>query len=143
MRRHEIAIDTNVIVAGLRSRRGASFRLLSILGRRADVQIHVSVPLILECEEAAKAQAHELGLTHEDVDDVLDYLCSVAEFHEIFYLWRPILRDPGDDMVLEVAVSAGCDTVVTYNKQDFVGSEGFGVRIDTAKEFLKRIGELK
>lgn len=140
---HDIVLDTNVLVAGLRSRRGASFRLLSVLGKRANIQIHVSVPLVLEYEEALKAQAHALGLGHDDIDAVLDYLCSIAGLHEIFYLWRPVLRDPKDDMVLELAVSAGCNTIVTYNRQDFVPAEGFGIRIETAKEFLRRIGELK
>ena len=143
MKRHEVVLDTNVLVAALRSRRGASFRLLSVLGQRADIQIHLSVPLVLEYEEAARAQATDLGLSSDDVDDVLDYLCSIAELHEIFYLWRPVLRDPKDDMVLELASAAGCDTIVTYNTRDFEGAEHFGIRVETAKEFLQRIGELK
>lgn len=143
MPRHEVVLDTNVLIAGLRSRRGASFRLLAILGRRADIRLHLSVPLVLEYEAAAKARTHELGLKPEDIDDVVDYLCSIAALHEIFYLWRPVLRDPKDDMVLELAAAAGCDTIVTYNKMDFVGAERFGIMLETAKEFLHRIGELK
>jgi putative PIN family toxin of toxin-antitoxin system len=139
---HPIVLDTNVLIAGLRSRTGASFRLLSLLGTREDFELHLSVPLILEYEQVAKRQAKALGLSHEDIDDVLDYLCSVAVRHEIFFLWRPILRDPRDDMVLELAVSASCRTVVTYNKRDFEGAEKFGIDVETAREFLQRIGEL-
>jgi hypothetical protein len=71
------------------------------------------------------------------------YLCSIATHHEIFYLWRPFLRDPKDDMVLEVAVAAGCESIVSYNVQDFKGSEKFGVKIESAKEILVRMGVLK
>jgi putative PIN family toxin of toxin-antitoxin system len=142
MARHPIVLDTNVLIAGLRSRTGGSFRLLSLLGTRGDLELHLSVPLVLENEQVAKRQAKALGLSHEDIDDVLDYLCSVAVRHEIFFLWRPILRDPRDDMVLELAVSASCPTVVTYDKRDFEGAEKFGIDVETAKEFLQRIGDL-
>jgi putative PIN family toxin of toxin-antitoxin system len=138
----QIVVDTNVLIAALRSRRGASFRLLSILGTRPDVRPQLSVPLVLEYEATAVGQAAELGLTVKDIGVVLDYLCSIADHHEIFYLWRPVLRDPKDDMVLELAVAAGCRTIVTYNKSDFQGAEAFGIRVETAREFLVRIGEL-
>ena len=138
-----IALDTNVLVAGLRSSRGASFKLLSILGKRPDLQIHLSVPLVLEYEATLMAQRSTLGLNIQDVDEVLDYLCSIAAHHEIFYLWRPFLRDAKDDMVLEVAVAAGCPTTVSYNGRDFEGSERFGVKVETARELLVRTGVVK
>jgi putative PIN family toxin of toxin-antitoxin system len=134
-----IVLDTNVLIAGLRSRNGASFQLLSLIGESA-FELNVSVPLILEYEEAAKRESRALGLTHAEIDDVLDYLCAVATHREIYFLWRPVLRDAADDMVLEVAVEAGCDIVVTHNVRDFVGAERFGVRALTPGEFLKRIG---
>jgi len=140
---HHIVLDTNVLIAALRSRTGASFRLLNLLETRPDIRLHVSVPLVLEYEEAAKGQAAELGLSHEDIDDVLDYICSIAAFHDMFYLWRPFLRDSKDDMVLELAVSAGNLRIVSYNKRDFEGSERFAVEVETAREFRQRIGELK
>lgn len=143
MTSHPLVLDTNVLIAALRSRTGASFRLLDLLGTREDLELHMSVPLVLEYEQVAKRQAKALGLSHEDIDDVLDYLCSIAVRHEIFFLWRPVLKDPRDDMVLELAVSASCRTIVTYNKRDFEGSERFGIEVETAKEFLQRIGELR
>ena len=143
MTSHPLVLDTNVLIAALRSRTGASFRLLDLLGTREDLELHMSVPLVLEYEQVAKRQAKALGLSHEDIDDVLDYLCSIAVRHEIFFLWRPVLKDPRDDMVLELAVSASCRTIVTYNKRDFEGSEKFGIEVETAKEFLQRIGELR
>ena len=128
-----VVLDTSVLIAGLYSRRGA------MLGGKA-FEIIVSVPLVLEYEAVAKAKAPELGLTHGDVDDVIDYLCSVADRREIFFLWRPFLRDPGDDMVLEVAVEAGCEFIVTHNLRDFSGSERFRVRPVSPGDFLRLLG---
>jgi predicted nucleic acid-binding protein len=131
-----------VVVAGLRSNRGASFRLLSELGR-GRFEIALSVPLILEYEEALGRHLAEAGLTAQDVQAVLDFFCSVAHLQRIFYLWRPLLPDPGDDMVLEVAVAAQCSAVVTHNIRDFAGSARFGVKPLTPGEFLRQIGAAK
>jgi len=65
------------------------------------------------------------------------------EIQEIFFLWRPFLRDPRDDMVLELAVAAGCEAVVRHNRKDFRGIEQFGLKALTPQELLKRIGELR
>lgn len=77
-----------------------------------------------------------------DVQDVINFHCAVATHHQIFFLWRPYLRDPKDDMVLELAVKAGCDSVVTYNIRDFTGIERFGVSAVTPAAFLESIGAL-
>ena len=106
-------------------------------------EINVSVPLIFEYEEGAKRLVgKKTGLRPSDVDDILDYVCSVANRRKVYYLWLPFLKDPKDDMVLELAVSAGCNFIVTYIKDDFTGVEQFGVRVMTAQEFLRVIGEL-
>ncbi len=136
-----IVLDTNVIVAALMSRRGASFRLLSLVGR-GRFEICVSVPLVLEYESAAKAISRSAGLRHSDIDDVLDYLCQVALRRRIHFLWRPFLQDADDDMLLELAVESESDHIVTHNLRDFVGIKKFGVEAITPREFLKRIGEL-
>lgn len=137
----QIVIDTNVVIAALRSRRGASFRLLSLVGSGA-FEINVSVPLVLEYEEVLHRQLSALTLAADDVDDLLDYLCAVANRHQIHFLWRPFLRDPKDDMVLELAVTAGCDYIVTYNHRDFQGAETFGVEVIEPVKLLGIIGEV-
>jgi predicted nucleic acid-binding protein len=76
---------------------------------------------------------------HQDFDDILDYFCSVAGLHTIFYLWRPFVPDPDDDMLLELAVEAGCNRLVTYNLRDFPGTEQFVVQAITPQNFLKEI----
>jgi len=141
MNRPRIIIDTSVLIAALRSRRGASHKLLMLLGSEK-FAISVSVPLVLEYEDAAKRLIGMAIWSERSIDDILDYICAVADHQEIFYLWRPFLKDADDDMVLEVAVAAGCDCIVTYNKADFRHAERFGLRIVTAKEFLEEIGEL-
>ena len=134
-----IVLGTNVLVAGLRSRRGASYRLLSMLGG-PDFEVNVSVPLVLEYEDVLKRQARAFGLTYSDIDDVLDFVCAVAHHRRIYFLWRPVLRDPNDDMLLELAVEAACDYIVTHNLRDFVGVDRFGLRAIPPAEFLTRIG---
>jgi putative PIN family toxin of toxin-antitoxin system len=139
MKRPEIVIDTNVLVAGLRSRRGASFMLLSLVGS-GRFGINLSVPLVLEYEEVLLRTESDIILLRSAIEDVLDYHCSVARHHEIFFLWRPYLKDPRDDMVLELAVKAGCQFIITYNLRDFAGCERFRVRPLPPAEFLRQIG---
>jgi len=141
MRKPRIVLDTNVVISALRSSRGASFRLLSLVGQ-GRFEICLSVPLVLEYESAAKHAARSVGLRHSDIDDILDYLCKVGEHREIFYLWRPYLRNPMDDMVLELAAESQSDFIVTHNIRDFAGIERFDVRAITPQALLRKIGEI-
>ena len=138
----QVVLDTNVLVAGLRSQRGASSRLLSLVGADRRFEVNLSVPLVLEYESALKRPGIVPALTNDDIDSVLDYLCSVGHHREIYFLWRPVLRDPKDDMVLEVAVEASCEFVVTHNLRDFRGIERYGIRALSPSDFLREIGEI-
>jgi predicted nucleic acid-binding protein len=129
------------MVAGLRSQRGSAFRLLSLVGM-GYFTIHLSVPLLLEYEEVLSRELPHLQVPRAVVEDVLDFHCAVATHHDIFFLWRPYLPDPDDDMLLELAVKAQCDYVVTYNIQDFVGIERFALQAIEPGVFLRRIGAL-
>ena len=80
--------------------------------------------------------------TVSDIRAVLDYLCAVAHQQAVFFLWRPWLPDPKDDMVLELAVASGCRAVVTYNVADFHGAERLGVQVWTPLQLLKTVGLL-
>ncbi len=136
-----IVVDTCVFIAALRSRRGASFKLLSLVGTgRFDLAL--SVALVLEHEEVAVRHLDEIGIGRGDLDAILDYLCAVAHKPRIHFLWRPVLPDPGDDMVLELAVAARCNAIVTFNLRDFRGSESLGVRAITPQQFLTEPGVL-
>ncbi len=136
-----VVIDTNVVVSALRSRRGASHKLLLLIDS-GKFETCLSVPVLLEYEDVCKRLVGQVPLTESEVDDVLDYLCREAEHVTVYYLWRPFLNDPKDDMLLELAVAGGCDYIVTYNLRDFQGVERFGIGLRTAKELLQEIGEL-
>lgn len=137
----QIVLDTNVIIAGLRSSRGSAFRLLTLVGTER-FDIHLSIPLVLEYQEILLRESSNLYISSTEVEDFIAFHCLVATKHQIFFLWRPYLPDPKDDMVLELAVTAGCDSVVTYNTRDFLGIERFGIKATMPAEFLKSIGEL-
>jgi putative PIN family toxin of toxin-antitoxin system len=139
----QIVIDTNVFVTALRSRSGASFKLLALVGASEQFELNLSVPLVLEYEDVANRQSHDNGLSAQDISDVLDYLCSVANRRQIYFLWRPFLKDPKDDMVLELAVEAQCKYIISFNKRDFAGVEKFGMRVLAPQEFLREIGEIQ
>jgi len=138
----KIIIDTNVLLSALYSRRGASFKLISLLGQ-GYFDIVLSVPLFIEYKSIIKRNRSKIKLSDEKINDILNYLCLVSQHHEIYYLWRPFLRDPKDDMILELAVTARCKYIVTYNIRDFKGVEQFGIKVLSAKDFLNKIGVVK
>ena len=96
----------------------------------------ISVPLILEYEAVLKNHLDKGIVSDSDIEDFIDYLCAVGIKTKIFYLWRPYLKDQFDDHVLELAISAGAERVITYNKRDFLRAEDLGIKIQTPKEFL-------
>ena len=136
-----VVIDTNVFISSLRSRNGASFKVLSMIGT-GRFHIAVSVPLVVEYESVAKRQLPSINLTEREIDDVIDYVCHVAHRQRIFFLWRPFLPDPKDDMLLELAMASRSDRIVTHNVRHFDGIAQLGVRAQTPGEFLKHIGAI-
>lgn len=130
-----IVIDTNVILSSLQSNKGKAFELVSQVGTGM-FDCAVSVPLILEYEAVLKNHLDKGIVSDSDIEDFIDYLCAVGIKTKIFYLWRPYLKDQFDDHVLELAISAGAERVVTYNKRDFLRAEDLGIKIQTPKEFL-------
>jgi putative PIN family toxin of toxin-antitoxin system len=141
MTSYDVVLDTNVIVSGLRSDAGASFRVLRLLGDPR-MRVHLSVPLVYEYEDVMKRPWMGVPLSAEDLDGFLDSLCAVGRRHEIHYFWRPQLPDPDDELVLEAAITGGCQYIVTHNVRDFVGAERFGIRAIKPGEFLRMIGEV-
>lgn len=132
-----LVLDTCVLVAGLRSRDGASFQLLRAMGDGWFTPL-LSVPLLLEYEAVLKrpVQLEACGLTADDIDTVLDVLAAKCEAIRLYYLWRPFLNDPADEMVLELAAQSNADAIVTHNARDFAGAERFGVAITSPGEAL-------
>ena len=96
---------------------------------------------VLGYEEVLLREEPDLAAGPEVIGDVIDFRCRVARRHRIFYLWRPFLPDADDEMVLELAVTAGASHIITYNKSDFEGVEDLGIRAIKPGTFLKEIGE--
>ena len=131
----QIILDTNVLVAALKSSRGTSFRLLTLIDS-GKFQLNVSTPLVAEYEEVLRREFPAIAGT-----DIVDYICAVANRHKIFYLWRPVLKDPDDDFILELAVKCSA-SIVTWNVKDFRKAAKFGLSVLTPAEFLLQIGEM-
>ena len=138
---YQIVLDTNVLLAGLRSNRGASYKLLTILND-SRWQLNISTALVFEQEEILKRKQEELNLTLSDLDSVIGTICAIANRRNIFYLWRPVARDPGDDLLIDLAVECQADFIITYNKKDLQPAEKFGIEVITPKEFLQQVGEI-
>ena len=140
-KKFKIVIDTNVFITALRSRRGASFKLLFETSRDK-YESNISPALIFEYESVAKRNLNNLILSETHIESILDMICKNSNKCEIFFLWRPQLKDPKDDHVLELAIESQSKYIITYNKKDFKGVDKFGIEVLTPKEYLELIGEL-
>src|SRR3954451_10534558 len=115
---YQVVLDTNVLVAALRSKLGASHFLLGRLGS-GQWRPNLTVAVMLEYETVLKRECLSFGLNEPDIDDVLDAIASQAGLHRQYFLWRPLASDPNDDLVFEAAIASRSDFIITYNKRDF------------------------
>lgn len=139
MRHLRAVLDTNVIFAALNSKTGASRQILL---RLAGDEFEAFVSGLLFAEYCGVLHRHldRFGLSAAELDEFLDGLASLMYSQEIHFQWRPTLSDPKDDMVLECAIAAGADYVVTFNLRDFGAGAGFLPKIVTPAQFLTRLG---
>ena len=136
-----IVMDTSIIVAALRTRRGAANAVLRLVAQRRLVAL-ATAPLFLEYEDVLKRPEQQLvhGLTADAVDRLLAELAALLEPVEIHFRWRPQARDPSDEMVLEVAINGSADALVTYNVADFRSAgERFGIPIVRPADVLRKV----
>ncbi len=133
-----IVFDTNVIISALKSAKGASFRLLPLI-RAGVLRPAVTAPLIFEYDDVASRPGILSHLSSAEISSFLDWFVSVSSQHKVHFLWRPLLRDPKDDLVLEAAVAASADYVVTFNTSDFDRASSLGVRVITPLQLLALI----
>jgi len=140
-----VVLDTNVIVAAVRSRGAASFQILEdIINDQVDFSL--SVPLLLEYEAVLKRPAtlSASALSIQDMDTILNILCAHGQPIKLHYLWRPQLKDEQDEMVLEVAVNASADAIVTFNRNDFLPAAAkFDMPIIMPSEYYQCLKENK
>ncbi len=137
----KIVLDTNVIIAGLRSQDGASFQLLTRIWQNK-LDFILSVPLLLEYEDVLKRPdtLAATRLQQNQVNNVLNMLCFRRKETLIHYLWRPQLPDAKDDMVLETAINGNAEAVVTFNVKDFEAvTKYWNIAVLTPGEYLRRL----
>ena len=136
-----VVLDTSVVVAALRTRAGAGNAVLRLVANRRLMAL-VSPPLFLEYEDVLKRPEQRIahGLTLEMIDEFLAELGALVEPVEVRFLWRPQVRDPSDEMVLEAAINGRADALVTYNIRDFaVAGERFAVPVLRPPDLLKMV----
>jgi putative PIN family toxin of toxin-antitoxin system len=139
----QLVVDTNVIVTGFMSRRGASFALLQRFNDER-WQINLSPALAFEYEETLRRTPELSYLTAKEIGEWIEDLCSIAKRHHRFpFRWRPLASDPDDDFVLELAINASADYIISYNERHLRAANKFGVQVVTPVGFLQAMGELK
>lgn len=139
MKRYRAIVDTNVVVA-LRSSLCASHSLLLTLGH-PKWQAVVTPALMYEYEDVLWRA--ELELQRDKIINVLDLLYKTAHRQLVWFSWRPISPDPGDDLIVEAAIAGSCDFVVSYNQRHLRVLENFGIRVLQPADLLRIIGELE
>jgi putative PIN family toxin of toxin-antitoxin system len=136
-----VVLDTSVLVAAIRSQTGASKALLTA-ALDSRFQFLISNPLVLEYEAVLTRREHlqASGLSIGEVGELLDTICATGIQVRLTRSWRPILRDPDDEMVLGTAINGSADAVVTFNRADFIGIPGeHGLEVISPQEGLKRM----
>ena len=134
------------MVAALRSERGASRRLLRTALEGQSLRLLVSVPLLIEYEAVMTRPVHlrAARLTTDDLGALLDAVAAVAERVELAFLWRPVLPDADDDMVLETAMNGRADGIVTFNRSDFeTAGRRFGTVVLSPGEAVGRLQRIQ
>jgi len=129
-------MDTNVLVAGLRSRTGASYELLRLLRERKWTLV-LSNTVLGEYHEILRRESSALKLAHADADAYLDVLCALAEQCALTSPWQPVATDPDDEPIVQLAREAKVSYLVTHNVRDVQGAAQFGVQVVRPSEFLE------
>lgn len=129
-------IDTNVLIAALRSSSGASHQII-LAADRGDFQMAMSVPLLAEYDDVSSRPTTGIKIPTSALDAIIRRIAQMAYKQQIYYLWRPLLPDPKDDMVLEVAIASGATHIVTFNRKDLRLASQFGITVLTPAAFIR------
>lgn len=133
----DIVIDTNVLVAGLRSRNGASNALLHKIREGNAFDLHLSTAAVLEYEEVLVRELVPAYLGNRDILWFLDDLIAASVCHASIRRFRPISNDPDDDCMIELALTADVQVLVTHNKPHFIDLPARGIEVLTPAEILR------
>ena len=106
-------------------------------------QINLSVPLILEYETLLTRESANLNLDRPTIDRILNNICAISNHHKIFHVWRPVAKDPNDDFLIDLALKAQADYIITYNQKDLIpATQRFGLQVVTPKALLQIVGDI-
>jgi putative PIN family toxin of toxin-antitoxin system len=136
-----LVLDTDVVVAAMRSPSGGSAELLRQIRNKKAVMA-LSVALALEYESKLMLAEHRLaaGVTSAEAEAFLSRLISLSEPVQSYFRWRPQLRDPGDELVLEAAVNGSVAAIVSFNERDLRNAKvNFGIDVIRPGEALRRV----
>ena len=135
-------IDTNMLVAALLRREGRNRMVIRACPDERLTPI-IGQALFLEYEDVlGRAELFRKSpLSARERQNFLDAFLSVCKWVQIYYAWRPNLRDEADNHVLELAVAGGAAMIITSNVADFRNAELHfpGVRILTPLELSKEL----
>jgi len=131
-------IDIKVLVAAMRSSSGASHQII-LAADAGRFEMALSVSLLVEYEDATSRPVSGIPLTSKAIDAIIGRLAAICHRQPIYFLWRPLLPDPKDDMVLELAIASGSTHIITFNKKDFSPAAQFGIDIISPSQFLALI----
>jgi len=139
---YKIVIDTNVLLSGLFSNKGKSFKLLEFIAKEQKKYNVISVPLALEFEEVLlrpKNRKKYDYFTEDEIRLIISDIVNVSHKTKLHFLWRPFLKDSFDDKVLETAVNGQAKAIITYNTKDFAGvKKYFDIEILTPAELFDK-----
>lgn len=140
----KIVCDTNVWLSALTSNQGASHLLIRWLFKQSEKMHCVSTPFIMELEDVLLRESNRKRMPQFSIQQIqgfIDDICHISHTQSIYFLWRPVVKDPKDDMVLELAVNAQIDYLITFNIKDFAEAAArFKFELVTPQTFLKLQG---
>jgi predicted nucleic acid-binding protein len=142
VKRYRVILDTNVILAAMRSQTGASHRLLLTMGHPR-WQCVITPALMYEYEDVARRPGNAPGLSPQEITNILDLIYQQSHRQLVWFSWRPLSSDPGDDAILDAAIAGGCDYVVSFKERHLRAARGFGIEVLKPSGLLKLIGESK
>jgi putative PIN family toxin of toxin-antitoxin system len=134
----QVVIDTNVVVAAIKSNRGAAYKIINSLPS-PKWQNNVSTALLCEYEEQANLHGPAAGLTPVETYRLLNSLSGFSKFIDIYFRWPDYVRDQDDRIMLDIAVAVRADYIITFNIRNFVRAQEVGIKLITPGEFLRLI----
>ncbi len=135
-----VVIDTNVWISALISKDGLSRDIIK-LALTDKISPQISTSLFLEYEAVMKREKIQnlCSLTIKEQNELFQAFLSTCKWNEIFYLWRPNLKDKDDDFLIELAVASNSKVIITENQKDMKSGElQFEFEVLTPQKFLER-----